>query len=86
MSIESILSRMISDPKFADAVFDNASKALAEYGLSTEELTKFQNLSRATFSTMTPEERRSFAIFVHERSVGGGDPETRNHNETALTL
>ena len=35
---------------------------------------------------MTPEERRSFAIVVHERSVGGGDPETRNHNETALTL
>ena len=86
MSVETILSRMISDSAFADSVFADAEKALADYKLSAEEIAKFKGLTRATFSTMTPEERRSFAIVVHERSGANGDPETRNHNETALTL
>ena len=73
MSVETILSRMISDSAFAEAVFADAEKALAEYKLSAEEVAKFKELTRAHFTSMTTEERKSFAL-------------TQNHNETALTL
>ena len=88
MSVETILSRMISDSVFAEAVFADAEKALAEYKLSAEEVTKFKGLSRAHFTTMTPDERKSFGIIVPDRG-GGNAPDGAqggNHNETALTL
>ncbi len=76
MSTETILTRMMSDSAFAEAVFTDAEKALAEYNLSTEDLAKFKGLTHAHFQAMSTEDRKSF--------VGGGDPETRNHNETLL--
>ena len=82
MSVETILSRMISDSAFAEAVFADAEKALAEYNLSAEEIAKFKKLTHAHFSTMTPEERKSFGVVVHERN----GLKSENHNETALTL
>lgn len=62
MTTQTILSRMSSDPAFADAVFTDAAKALAEYNLPAEELAKFKDLSRAQFDGMSPEERKSFLV------------------------
>ena len=89
MSVETILSRMISDSAFAEAVFADAEKALAEYNLSAEEIAKFTGLTRALFESMLPEDRKSFLIVG--RSGGIGDPQdsppgSQNHNETALSL
>ena len=61
---ETILSCMMSDHTFADAVFANAEKALAEYNLPADELKQFKGMSRAEFETfvsMPPEERKSLA-------------------------
>ncbi|MBV6395286.1 MAG: hypothetical protein HFACDABA_00861 [Anaerolineales bacterium] len=83
MSTETILSRMMSDAKFAESVFTDAAKALAEYKLSADDLAKFKGLSRAQFEAMTPEERKSFVvgIVVHDRGGGGS-----NHNQSALSV
>ena len=70
MSTETILTRMMSDPAFAEAVFADAAKALAEYNLSAEDLVKFKELTRAQFEGMSTEDRKSFG--------------TMNHNETIL--
>ena len=56
---EKILTRMMSEPAFADAVFANAEKALAEYNLSSEEAAKFEDLTQSHFESMTAEERKS---------------------------
>lgn len=75
-TIETILERMMNDPAFADAVFADAEKALTDYNLSVEDLTKFRNLSRAQFDTMSTEERKSFFVIIgnNEKPVhkGGG--------------
>ena len=63
--LNTILTRMMSEPEFTDAVFGDADKALAEYNLSTDEIAKFRNLSRAdfeAFASASPEERKSFAL------------------------
>ena len=83
MSTEIILTRMMSDPAFAESVFSDAAKALAEYNLSAEDLAKFQKLTRAQFTSMAPEERKSFGIMVDERT-GGRPGGGTNHNETLL--
>ena len=75
MSTETILSRMMSDAAFAEAVFADPAKALAEYNLSAEELASFKESLRAdfeTFAATTPEERKSFGW--------------TNHNESALNM
>ena len=64
MSTQTILSRMIEDPAFAESVFTDAAKALAEYNLPAEELAKFQGLSRAHFEGMSPEDRKSFLVSI----------------------
>ena len=89
MSVETILSRMISDSAFAEAVFANAEKALAEYKLSAEEIAKFTGLTRAHFESMLPEDRKSFLIVGRSAAIGDpqdNPPGSRNHNETNLTL
>jgi len=70
---ETILTRMIKEPEFAEAVFANAEKTLAEYKLSADELTKFKSLTRSEFEGMTPEDRKSFGL------LGG------NHNEIVIS-
>ena len=72
-ALETILTRMMTDSAFADALFADAEKTLAEYKLSTEELAKFKSMSRAQFDAMNPEERKSFAL-------------TQNHNQTTLHI
>ena len=62
--IETILTRMINEPSFADAVFADIEKALTVYGLSDDETEKFKGMSRAdfeAFASASPEERKSFS-------------------------
>jgi len=70
-TVETILSRMMNDADFADAVFANVEKALAEYSLSHDELLKFSDLSRAQFDSMVanPEDRKSLG-----RALGSSSP------------
>jgi hypothetical protein len=70
-TLETILTRMMSDAEFADQLFANTEKALAEYNLSAEEFSKLNHISRADFdkfASTAPEERKSFASTVR----GGG--------------
>jgi len=71
LTIEIILSRMMNEPAFADSVFADAEKALAEYELSVDEIAKFEDMSRTDFETYasaSPEERKSFGSTA---TVGG---------------
>ncbi len=70
MTTEIILARMMNDPAFAEAVFVDPSKALAEYNLSAEDLAKFKDLTPAQFEGLSTEDRKSFGW--------------QNHNETIL--
>jgi len=75
-SVESILSKAMSDSKFADALFADPEKALAGFDLTPTEKDNLKNLSRAEFDKVlarTPEERKSFAL-------------TDNHNQAALRV
>ena len=63
-TLETILSRAMSDTEFADQLFTDAEKALAEYNLSAEEIAKFKEFTRAQFDEMTPDERKSMISFV----------------------
>jgi hypothetical protein len=75
-SVETILSRAMSDAKFAESLFANPEPTLAGYDLTTEEAAAFKSIDRAdveAFEKASPEERKSF---------GWG----ANHNETALHI
>ena len=75
-SVEIILSRAMSDAKFADSLFANPEQALASYDLTLEETSALKEMSRTdveAFAKASPEERKSF---------GWG----ANHNETALHI
>jgi len=53
---------MMNESAFADAVLTNTEKALAEYGLSMEDVQKFKEISGADFDSfvsVSPEERKS---------------------------
>jgi hypothetical protein len=63
--VESVLSRAMSDPAFADLLFSDPEKALATlagFELTAEEIARFKKMSRAEFDEiLTPEERKSMA-------------------------
>ena len=70
-NIENVLGRMITESSFAESVFADAEIALAEYDLSSEEVAKFKDLSRADFeayASTSPEERKSFGSTA---TIGG---------------
>jgi hypothetical protein len=52
---------MMNEPLFAEDVFVDAESALKEYNLSPEAIERFKTISRPVFSTMTLENRKSFA-------------------------
>lgn len=58
-TIETILSRAMNDPEFAELLFTDSEKALAEYHLPDEIVSKLIGLSRSKFEAMTSEGRRS---------------------------
>jgi len=75
-SIESILSRAMSDAAFADLLFSDPERALAGYDLTADEAAGFKAMSRADFAAAPAlEERKSFGI--------SSKP---NHNESALRV
>ena len=66
--IQTIVERMMNEPAFADAVFADTGKALAEYDLSADELAKLKGITRAdfeAFASASPEERKSMGSVVH---------------------
>ena len=71
MSImETVLTRAMSDPAFAEALFADPEKALAEYHLPGETIEKFKNIGRAEFNSMDAEERKSLsAIFGWKNNI-----------------
>jgi hypothetical protein len=80
--IEAVLSRAMSDPKFADVLFTDAEKALVDFDLTAGEVLAFKSMARVDFDKLMqapPEERKSFGITVDQR--GGWD---RNHNELLI--
>ena len=66
-TLETILTRMMSDADFAEQLFTDAEKALAEYSLSAEQFSRLNNISQADFDKFAStalEERKSFATTV----------------------
>ncbi len=61
-TIETILERAMSDPAFADALLADPEKALAEYDLPADVVTKLKEMSRADFEALDAEDRRSMSI------------------------
>ena len=61
-TLETILSRAMNDPAFAEALISQPAEALAEYDLSAEELEIFKGLPHVdfeNFAAVSPEERKS---------------------------
>ena len=74
--IESVLSRAMSEPEFANQLFSDAQKALVGFDLTTDEVTQLKSMSRAEFdkfANASPEDRKSFAYGI-------------NHNETIRSI
>jgi hypothetical protein len=68
-TIETILSRAMSDHAFADALFADPEKALAEYDLPADVIEKFKKMSRAEFESLDTEERQSMSIYQHAQQI-----------------
>jgi hypothetical protein len=83
-TVETILSRAISDSAFADQLFANPNQALAGFELTTEEVAAFKGMARADFETLlaSPEERKSFLSYNMTGNPGIG----KNHNQTVLSV
>ena len=79
-SVQTILSRAMNEPEFADELFANPRKALSAYHLTSDEIILFEGMSRAEFKAMAAEERKSFGIKVHDA------PDGVNHNQSALKV
>ena len=70
-TIESILTRCMSDPAFAEALIAKPTETLAEYNLPADELAQFQGLSRIEIDTLVanPENRKSFSLWGEGKKV-----------------
>jgi hypothetical protein len=71
-TIETILSRAMSDPVFAEALFADPEKALAEYELPADVLARFKSMSRAEFEALGTEERKSMATLIGQITTTSG--------------
>jgi hypothetical protein len=60
--LEAILTRMKNEPAFADSVFADAARALAEYRLPAEHIARFKAMSRAQFEAQPIEELRALWV------------------------
>jgi len=73
-SVETIISRAMSEPSFADLLFSEPDQAIAGYDLTAEEVANLRALPRADFDVLAgagPDERRSFgsALNISETSM-----------------
>lgn len=72
-TLETILSRMMNEPAFANAIFADTGNALAEYNLTADEFAHFKGMSQADFEAFTvtsPEERKSLAASLDVSDYG----------------
>jgi len=60
-TIETILTRAMNEPEFAEQIFTDADNALASYDLTAGELTRIKSMSHAEFMSLDTEVRKSFA-------------------------
>jgi len=63
-TIETILSRAMSEPEFAELLFTDFDRAMAEYDLSTEEYARLKAISRTEFEALALEDRKSMMKHV----------------------
>ena len=61
-TIETILNRAMSDPEFADRLFNDPAAALAEYDLEEEVTTQFEKIAAVEVESMTLEIRKSLSL------------------------
>jgi len=61
-TLENILSRAMSDAEFAEQLFTDAEKALAEYDLTADDLNRMKHMSRTELVALAPEERKSLGL------------------------
>jgi hypothetical protein len=64
-SVETVLSRAMSDSVFAEQLFANPDQALADFELTADEAATFKGMARTDFEKLiqaSPEERKSFGI------------------------
>lgn len=81
-TLETILSRAMNEPEFAEQLFNDPDQALAGYELSAEEYAKLKELSRAEFDALALEDRKSMATFekqIHIESFSWGVNQTGAH-------
>jgi len=84
-TIETILSRAMSDTEFANLLIVNPVEALVGYELTIEDVERLKNLSSAEFEAMATDERRSFGIIMPDR-YDHGTWTGGNHNQSALKV
>jgi hypothetical protein len=77
-TIKTILTRAMNDPKFAEQLLVDMNAALAEYNLTTEELSQLSDMALAEFTTLNPEERKSFSLSSTVTVRGSGYFQVRN--------
>ena len=74
-TLETILSRAMNDAEFAELLFTDLNKAVAEYDLPAEEYAKLKSLSRTEFASSVIEQRKSMGKFdgqIHVESFSWG--------------
>ncbi len=72
-TLETILTRAMSDPAFADLLLADPEKALAGYDLTAEEVASLKSMTRADFGALSadaPEERKSMALNAYLKIKG----------------
>jgi hypothetical protein len=63
-TLEMILTRAMSDKKFADLLFSDLEKALADYKLAQEDLDRLKGMTRLEFdqyAAASPDDRKSYS-------------------------
>ena len=81
-TLETILTRAMIDPDFAEQLFTDTNKALAAYNLSAREIAQIKAMPRAEFIAHAVEARKSFAMFARTDGTGSGT----NHNQSVLKI
>lgn len=64
-ALQSVFSRAMGDPAFADLLFSDPGQALSGYDLTAEEVSRLKSMSRAQFDQLAkavPKDRKSFSI------------------------
>jgi hypothetical protein len=65
--LEAILTRMKNEPAFADSVFADAARALAEYRLPAEFIARLKAVPRAQFEAQPIEELKTLWVAADAR-------------------